>query len=63
MKSELLDGAPPGKIDTCHTTGWIHAESFTQWFRRFISVVKPTADDPVVLMLDSHYSHEESRCD
>jgi hypothetical protein len=63
MKSELLDGEPPGTICICHTFGWIQTESFTQWFRHFNSVVKPTTDDPVVLVLDGHYSLKEHRCD
>jgi hypothetical protein len=57
VKSELLDGPPPGTIGTCHTSGWIQTQSFTQWFTHFIYIVKPTADDPLVLVLDCHYSH------
>jgi hypothetical protein len=57
MKSELLDGAPPGTTGTCLTSGWIQTQSFTQWFTHFISIVKPTTDDPIILVLDCHYSH------
>jgi hypothetical protein len=63
VKSELLDGEPPGTICTCHTFRRIQTESFTQWFGQFISVVKHKTDDPVVLVLDGHYSHKEYRCD
>jgi hypothetical protein len=64
IKSELLDGAPSGKIGTCHTTGWIQGESFTQWFSHFSSIVKPTTDDPVILCVRrSLFPHEEYRCD
>lgn len=30
---------------------------FTDWFREFIAITKPTAEDPVLLILDGHYSH------
>jgi hypothetical protein len=57
MKAELLDGAPPGSIAACHKAGWIQKESFTQWFKHFVSYVKPSKEDPVILTLDGHYSH------
>lgn len=57
MKEELLDGAPPGSIAACHPSGWIQQHIFTQWLKHFIVHVKPTEDDPVVLILDGHYSH------
>jgi hypothetical protein len=31
-------------------------EIFTKWFQHFIANVKPSADDPVLLVLDGHYS-------
>lgn len=30
---------------------------FTQWFSHFVKFTKPTKDDPIVLVLDGHYSH------
>ena len=57
MKAELLDGAPPGTIAGCHPSGWIQQHLFTQWLHHFISHVKPSREDPVVLILDGHYSH------
>lgn len=57
MKQELLDGAPPGSIACCHTSGWIQTDLFTQWMAHFISYVKPTKEDPVVLILDGHTTH------
>ncbi|KAI8761706.1 tigger transposable element-derived protein 6 [Biomphalaria glabrata] len=42
MKMEQMDGAPPGSIYTCHKTGWIQLDLFTQWFRHFIHFVKPS---------------------
>ncbi|KAJ8942016.1 hypothetical protein NQ314_010246 [Rhamnusium bicolor] len=57
MKAELLDGAPPGSIVACHPSGCIQQHIFTQWLHHFIAHVKPYKDDPVVLILDGHYSH------
>lgn len=57
MKPELMDGMPPGSIFACHPSGWIQTETFTLWFRHFMKHVKPTMDDPVVLVLDGHFSH------
>ena len=30
---------------------------FTKWLNRFVHFVKPSADDPVLLIVDGHYSH------
>ena len=57
MKAELLDDGPPGTIAACHPSGWIQAEIFTKWLAHFISVVKPSVSEPVLLVLDGHYSH------
>jgi hypothetical protein len=57
MKPELLDGAPPGTIAGCHSSGWIQLDLFPQWFHHIISFVKPSKEDPVVLVVDGHYSH------
>jgi hypothetical protein len=56
-KPELLDGALPGIIAACIPFGRIQQEIFTMWFKNFMSIVKPTPSDPVVLILDGHYSH------
>lgn len=57
MKAELLEGAPPGTIAACHPSGWIQQDLFTQWLMHFVHIVKPSTEDPVVLVLDGHYSH------
>jgi len=57
MKQELMDGAPAGSISACHPSGWIQTDIFTKWFDHFVHYVKPSADDPVLLIVDGHYSH------
>lgn len=60
MKPELLDGAPPGSIYACHPSGWMQSEIFVQWLRHFIKHTKPSAEDPVLLLLDGHASHTKN---
>ncbi|KAK9675198.1 CENP-B N-terminal DNA-binding domain [Popillia japonica] len=57
MKAELLDGAPPGTIAACHPSAWIQQHIFSQWLQHFIGHVKPSLQDPVLLILDGRYSH------
>lgn len=57
MKPELLNGCPPGTIAKCHKSGWIQAHIFTNWLQHFIDYVKPTPQDPVLLILDGHGTH------
>ncbi|KAJ4448622.1 hypothetical protein ANN_00012 [Periplaneta americana] len=57
MKAELLDGAPNGSLAVCHKSGCIQNESFVQWCHHILSNAKPTKDDPVILVLNGHYSH------
>lgn len=62
MKAELLKSSPVGTIATCHTSDWTQAESLTQRFKRFISVVKLTTDGPIVRCVRLSLSlHEEHR--
>jgi len=57
IKQELMNGTPPGSIHACHPSGWIQREIFSQWFLHFITHTKPTKEDPVILVLDGHYSN------
>lgn len=57
MKNELKDGAPPGTVFETHPSGWIQGDIFTKWFKHFISYVKPSETERVMLILDGHYSH------
>jgi len=60
MKHDLMDGAPAGSISACHPSGWIKTDIFTKWFHHFVHFVKPSADDPVLLIVDGHYSHTKN---
>jgi hypothetical protein len=56
MKEELMDGVPVGSISACHPSGWTQTDIFTKWFDHFVHFIKPLADDPVMLIVDRHYS-------
>lgn len=60
MKAELLDGTPPGTIAICHPSGWIQSDIFIHWLTHFIANVKPSKDDPVLLLLDGHSTHTKN---
>jgi hypothetical protein len=33
----------------------IQTDIFTEWFHNFVHFIKPSADDPVLLIVDGHY--------
>ena len=53
----LTRGAPAGSIFRCQQSGWINTEAFMDWFQHFVSTTKPSEADPVLLILDGHFSH------
>jgi hypothetical protein len=57
MKEEILEGASPDSIAARHPSGWIQQDLFTQRMLHFVNHVKPTPENPLVLLLDGHYSH------
>jgi hypothetical protein len=60
VKEELMDGAPAGSFAAFHLSGWILMDIFTKWFDNFVHFIKPSADDSVLLIVDSHYSHTKN---
>ena len=60
IKAELMDGAPPGSVSACHKSGWMQTEIFVEWFEHLVKHAKPTADDPILLILDGHSTHTKS---
>ena len=53
----LLRNSPPGTIGACSANGWLDSELFIKWLTHFISVVKPSPTNKVILILDGHSSH------
>ncbi|KAF2900937.1 hypothetical protein ILUMI_05250 [Ignelater luminosus] len=56
----LMDDAPPRSFAYYHESGWINAESFLYWFRRFIEYATSSPQKSVLLILDEHRSHSKS---
>lgn len=54
MNQQLMKG---GAVGVCLPSGWIQSNIFVHWFDRFIKITKPCETSPVLLILDSHYSH------
>lgn len=53
----MLDSGPIGSKGWCSDSGWINAEIFLEWLKFFIRVVRPSIEQPVLLILDNHNSH------
>ncbi|XP_033219627.1 uncharacterized protein LOC117174534 [Belonocnema kinseyi] len=56
----LLDDGPPGSFALYHESGWIQKETFILWFKKFIEFACPTAEKPVLLILDGQTSHTKN---
>ncbi|KAG8236980.1 hypothetical protein J437_LFUL016891 [Ladona fulva] len=56
----LMDDALPGSFAYYDESGWIDKESFVVWFKKFIEFSNPSANKPVLLILDGHESHTKS---
>lgn len=61
LPEKLLDGAPPDSIALCSDNGWANNEIFTKLMEHFIKHVRPTKQEPVLLILDNHESHKDFR--
>lgn len=58
MNDRLLRGAPAGTIGAASKSGWIDSALFQKWFQHFVRNVKPSVDNPHLLLLDGHVSHK-----
>lgn len=56
-RSVFLNGAPPGSEGTATPKGWMTAQTFKEMLEHFKRNVKPSSDDPVLLLIDNHESH------
>lgn len=57
MTEQLKNGAPPGTIFSCNPSGWMTSRDFSKWFDHFLDHTRPTAEKPILLLLDGHSSH------
>lgn len=54
---QLEKDGPPGAVYTCSHNGWTNESIYIKWLRHFIEYSKPTAEQPVLLIMDNHNSH------
>lgn len=57
MLSELVEKAPPGTVGQCSDNGWSNGQIFVQFLNHFKLHVKPSAESPVLLLVDNHKTH------
>ena len=58
MNQRLIREAPLGTIGAASKSGWIDSSLFLQWFEHFVKRVKPSTDDPHLILLDGQISHK-----
>ncbi|XP_033760572.1 uncharacterized protein LOC117342503 [Pecten maximus] len=56
-RDHFLIGAPAGSKGTAHPSGWMTADNFLLFLQHFVQHVKPTVNNPVLILLDNHVSH------
>lgn len=57
MQQHFLNNAPNGSIAACNESGWMTAGTFIQWLEHFIKNVRPSDENPILLLMDNHSSH------
>ena len=57
VKKELMNGTSPGSIHACHPSEWIQSAFCFPVVSSFQQTYKAEKEDPVILVLDGHYSH------
>jgi hypothetical protein len=57
FKEHMIAGAPPGTRGVANPSGWMTADTFSQWLDHFISHTRCSKDKPILLLMDNHESH------
>lgn len=57
MQESYKSGAPAESKFFCNSSGWSTAETCSKWFDHLVEHMKPTAESPILLVLDGHSSH------
>ncbi|XP_074041347.1 uncharacterized protein [Leptinotarsa decemlineata] len=57
MSPQLSKDGPIEAIYHCSKNGWTNQELFVTWLIHFAKFAKPSADEPILIILDNHYSH------
>jgi hypothetical protein len=54
---ECQSSSTPEGLLQAQSSSWINCEIFMDWFEQFVCVTKPSASDPVLLIVDGHNSY------
>lgn len=57
MNHLLFKGAPTGTLGLVTETGYMNSDLFLEWLKHFVHHVKPSAEDPILLVADNHSTH------
>lgn len=57
MNHLLFKGAPTGTLGLVTETGYMNSDLFLDWLKHFVHYVKPSAEDPILLVADNHSTH------
>nr|CAH7724700.1 unnamed protein product [Callosobruchus chinensis] len=60
MNPELLNGAQISIHAECYPTGWMQSDIFFRWFKGFVEQTGATPENPVLLLLDGHFTHTKN---
>lgn len=58
MHDALKKGAPCGSKFACNQSGYMTVDIFNDWFDHFLEHVRPSEDQPALLIIDGHFSHD-----
>ncbi|KAK9694400.1 DDE superfamily endonuclease [Popillia japonica] len=59
MNERLMINAPNECVDEAQPNGWMNAELFLKWVHLFVKYSNPTAENPVLFILDGDASHKD----
>ncbi len=64
MAQKMLTGTLPGSSITQTRKGWIETDSWSEWLQLFVQQLptRPTAEHPVLLLLDGHQTRYSWQC-
>jgi len=57
FKEVFLRNSIPSASGAAHQSGWMVESTFIEWFKHFLKHVKPSTDQPVMLLLDNLETH------
>lgn len=57
VKDSYKNGAPQGSLFLGNSNGWMTKEYFLKFLEHFVKHVRPSAQYPILLIMDNHASH------